>query len=446
MSTFTQIFLFSPLLSAITAVASAHALPAFPGAAGFGSSSVGGSGRHLHPPYSKVIAVTTLADSGAGSLRECVDAKVPRVCVFEVGGEIRLLSSLRVRFPYLTIAGQTAPAPGVHLTQAGIRIEASDIIVQHITVRPGGEPGSVSGEDRDAVAIGAAKGSRAERVMLDHLSLSWGVDENFSTWQATTKDVTISHSLIHEGLDHSIHPKGPHSKGALIGDDTQRVTMIGNLFAFHIERNPYLKPGSSVQFFNNFVYGWGPKGGWSLCNLSENTGSGRGAALDFVGNVYIPGPHSAALAPIYAKVASPETRVFVRDNLGPTRSNAAESEWAISSIPEQPTRSSDPLLGSPPADLLQASMVEADVLRNAGSRPAQRNAPDARVIQDIRERKGEIKDCVAGCPKAAGGWPLLVEARHTLKLPDAPYGDSDGDGFTNLEEWLYDQAQAVEVQ
>src|SRR4051794_31381387 len=92
-----------------SATASAPAAtPAFPGAIGWAAATTpGGRGG-------RIIRVTTLAADGPGSLREAVEAKGPRIVVFEVGGVIDLgQKTLTIREPFLTIAGQTGPSPGI---------------------------------------------------------------------------------------------------------------------------------------------------------------------------------------------------------------------------------------------------------------------------------------------------------------------------------------------
>jgi pectate lyase len=100
-------------------------VPAFPGAEGWGAEAVGGRGGQIGE-------VTNLNDRGLGSLRACVNASVPRTCVFRVAGIINLESPLRIQHPYITIAGQTAPGDGITLQGAGFTISTHDVIIRYI--------------------------------------------------------------------------------------------------------------------------------------------------------------------------------------------------------------------------------------------------------------------------------------------------------------------------
>src|SRR6476646_9353709 len=113
---------------ALLCAASAPAVPGVPGAAGFGMTTPAGRGG-------AVYRVTNINASGAGSLKACIDATGPRTCVFEVSGIIKLTTELTVRNGFLTIAGQTAPSPGIMIRGAAMKIHASDILIQHLRIR-----------------------------------------------------------------------------------------------------------------------------------------------------------------------------------------------------------------------------------------------------------------------------------------------------------------------
>src|SRR5205823_89168 len=166
-----------------------------------------------------VIPITTLAPDGEGSLRRALDDPRPRLVVFEVGGVIDLRgASLTVRHPHLIVAGQTAPDPGITLIRGALTVETSHVRIEHIAVRSG----NAAADD----ALGARRGSSGPvyDVVFDHCSATWAVDENLSVSgpadlvSETSHDVTLRSCLIAEGLSHSVHPKGEHSKGTLIHD------------------------------------------------------------------------------------------------------------------------------------------------------------------------------------------------------------------------------------
>ena len=255
-------------LAALLGVASLHAMaadsaiPAFPGAMGWAAQTPGGRGG-------RIIKVTTLAPTGPGSLREALDAKGPRIVVFEVGGVIDLgVETVKISEPFLTIAGQTAPQPGITLIRGGIDITAHDVIVQHIRVRPGdaGLP-KMGGNDFDAIStVGAYN------VIVDHCSLTWASDENLSAsgtrfkgdtpeqWRAgTSHRITFSNNIIAEGLAHANHIKGEHSKGSLIHDNARDILIVGNLYAQNVERNPFFKGGTQGWVVNNLIYNPGQR-------------------------------------------------------------------------------------------------------------------------------------------------------------------------------------------
>jgi hypothetical protein len=428
---------------AVPAIAAEHKTPILPNVRGFGAYTTAGSGRNLTPIRSRVYRVVNLADSGPGSLRECIDNRGPRTCIFEISGEIRLRSILRIRKPYLTIAGQTAPSPGITLSRGGLSLETHDVLIQHIAVRPGDHPDGVSPRFRDGISVGVAAPLAAHNIVLDHLSVTWAIDENVSTAYPTTHDVTVAHSLIAEGLYNSIHPKGPHSKGIMVGNDSKRITLYQNLIAANEERNPYIKPGASVEMINNVVYGWGPRGGWSLCNLSNHDGTPNPVSLTFVGNIYIPAPWSYMAPPIYASVLAPSSRVYVDDNILLSPGHTINHPWEITSIDEDTFRAEIPPLLSDMRTPLSSQAAYQQVLTQVGSRPRQRSTIDQRIVRDVEYRGGSLKDCLKGCSRAVGETKVAPGRSRRLRLPRSLFTDSDGDGYTELENWLHRMALRV---
>jgi hypothetical protein len=203
-------------------VAPAVSQLAFPGALGWAADTPGGRGG-------QIIRVTNLNSEGAGSLRAAIETAGPRIIVFEVGGVIDLnRRTLVAREPFMTIAGQTAPSPGITVIRGGMDVATHDVIIQHIRIRPGSAGQTISsGWDEDSLST-----QSASNLIVDHCTLTWGTDENLSAsgprftgttpeeWRAgTSHRITYSHNIIAEGLAHSTHSKFEHSKGSLIHDN-----------------------------------------------------------------------------------------------------------------------------------------------------------------------------------------------------------------------------------
>jgi hypothetical protein len=421
----------------------ATARPVIPGAVGFGTHTPAGRGG-------EIIRVTNLNDSGNGSLRACVNASGPRICVFEVSGTIHLESNLTVSEPNLTIAGQTAPAPGIMLRGAALLIKASDVLVQHIAVRVGDASDGPDFKVRDSLKI--VGDDTIRNIVIDHCSFSWGIDENVEVY-GEWDDVTISNSIISEGLHDSHHPNGPHGLGVLINArlSNSSASMIGNLIAHSWGRNPRSNAPEFV-LVNNVVYNAG-EAETMLFNdhglISKST---------VVGNVYLKGPSSPDFVkPVrligdtpYGTEILLGTKVFLADNFS---IHASDDPWSVVDNRTSFTRAlleALAILAWPDAfDALPSEEVLDHVLAHAGMRPAQRNNVDARIVADVRNGTGRIINCVADdgsarCDKNAGGWPSIPENRRTLTIPSDPHVDDDGDGYTRIEEWLHALAAEVE--
>lgn len=417
--------------------------PVIPGASGFGITTPAGRGG-------TIMRVTNLADSGAGSLRACATASGPRICIFETSGTIELQSNLVITNPNITIAGQTAPSPGILLRGGTLHIKASDVLVQHLVVRVGdpldGEPTSV----RDGLGINAP--SFIQNIVIDHCSISWGVDEVLQVWN-DWDNVTLSNTIISEPLHDSLHSKGPHGFAMLVDTTDGRLSVVGSLIAHSYNRNPRVGAASFV-FVNNVIYNYGA-GGMALFNAP-----GVPSSNSIVGNVYKKGPDSSATRTIRLDTSSdgksngmlPETRIYLADNVA---ADGTSDAWSIvdnkSSVDNSVLKAATPPVWPDGLTAIPTSndAVLNHVLANAGSRPAERDAVDARVMNDVRNGTGQIINCVSAdgterCNKNAGGWPVYAVNARPLSVPANPHGDDNGDGYTNIEEWLHEMAAAVE--
>jgi pectate lyase len=357
------------------------------------------------------VRVTNLSASGPGSLREALEADEKRIIVFEVAGAIDLnRRSLGIRNPYATVAGQTAPSPGITIIKGGIGIQTHDVILQHIRVRPG-EAGAAkkSGWEVDAIATG----SGAHEVLIDHCSVSWATDENLSAsgerfrgdsveqWrEGTSHRVTISHCIIAEGLDDSTHGKGRHSKGSLIHDNATEIAIIANLYASNRQRNPYFKGGARGVVVNNLIDNPGSAAiHYGLQSGEWGTHPWVTGQMTILGNVLSHGADTRSGLPLFSTNGTP-CEVCLKDNLA--FDQAGES---VSLTSGKYTATDSPPCWPPGLQCLPASEVREYVLANAGARPWDRDAIDRRIVQQVREGTGKIPDS----EQEVGGYPNLPE-------------------------------------
>jgi pectate lyase len=423
-------------------------LPVFPGAEGFGTRTPAGRGG-------KVLFVTSLEDSGPGTLREALAQSFPRTILFRVGGTIELRTHLMIAHPFVTVAGQTAPGDGICLKNAGLIITTHDVLVQHLRIRPGNE-GRVDADTNDALQLLGRAGDiqdGASNVVVDHCSLSWSEDEVINAWYGA-HDITISNCLISEALHRSRHRKATHSAGPLFGDGSYHVTLVRSLMAHNGFRNPLISDGGTHDVVNNVIYDWG--------NLATQIQDGdANTFVNVIGNTYIPGPSTepGAFEVIFTaggKRAHP--KIHLAGNIGPHRPSADLDEWALFRVgweeqqPDHaPFRAEQPF-PTWPVTVQPATGAYEFVLANAGATLPRRDAVDRRIAQQVRDRTGRIIDS----PKQVGGYPPLSggeapadsdqdglpddwERRMNLDPNDpADAGtDRDGDGYTNLEEYLH---------
>ena len=224
-------------------------IPAFPGAEGGGMYSFGGRGG-------QVIVVTNLNDSGPGSFREACETAGPRIVIFNVAGIIELKNRIVIRAPYITISGATAPGDGVCIAGNTVELETHDIVIRHMRFRRGATDAT---ERNDSIG-----GNPVGNVIIDHVSASWGLDENMSMYRhmhdqdgnpntpdlkLPTVNITIQNSIFSEGLN-TYH----HAFGSTIGG--LNSTFHHNLWASNTGRNPSVGMIGDFTFVNNVVFNY----------------------------------------------------------------------------------------------------------------------------------------------------------------------------------------------
>lgn len=374
-----------------------YGLPVLKGVAGFGLDSKGGSGG-------EIIRVTNLNRDGEGSFAAALEHKGPRIVVFEVGGVINLeRKSLRITDPFVTIAGQTAPSPGITLIRGGLSIQTHDVIIQHIKVRPGeAEQEKKSGWEVDG--IGCAKG--AWNVIIDHCSVTWSTDENISPsgprfdgsgpeeWRNNTSHkIVISNCIIAQGLSNSTHSKGEHSKGTLVHDNASEILITGNLYADNMQRNPLFKGGARGVVVNNFIYN--PGNAAVHFGLVEEEWEGHDWLTGIMvveGNCIEAGPDTRSSMP--AGSFRGPVEVFWENNIIPQDPERKE-------LNGDPTRIKTRPFWPKGLVLLPAGEVKKSVLENAGAFPWDRDDIDRGIIEGARSGSGRIINSEI----EAGGYP-----------------------------------------
>lgn len=379
----------------------------------------------------QVLRVTNLDSEGPGSLRAALAYEEPSIIVFEVGGIIDLQTKpLVISYPRVTIAGQTAPSPGISLIRGGISIRSHQVVIQHLRIRPGeAGHGKQSGWGVDALSTS----SGAHHVWIDHCSLTWATDENLSAsgrrfggpdlaaWrEATSHEIVFSHNLIAEGLSDSTHGKGEHSKGILFHDNVTRVLLLGNLLAHNMERNPLLKGGVQATMVNNFIYNPGVRAvHYNLLAWEWGDREPVAGRLTAIGNVLRAGPSSSEDLAFLMLGGNGDLAYFGDDNVAVDRlGNPLPRFGRYTTSAARIFEHQAPLDWPDGLEALPSVEVESFVLRNAGARPWERDEHDQRVISDVAEGRGRIIDS----EQEVGGYPVTEPSRQAF---DAAQWDLD---------------------
>ncbi len=436
-------------------------IPAFPGAWGGGMFTQGGRGG-------KVIAVTNLNDSGEGSLRAALEAEGPRIVVFRVAGNIKIHDDININFPYITIAGQSAPGDGVCI-MGTVNINTHNVVMRHIRVRRGIPQGG-QGDDN----IGG--GSPDHHIIIDHCSTSWGMDENISLYRRMrpsldgttqikdpTRNITIQWTISSEALDAHNHAFG----GTWGGNPS---TFHHNLFACNTSRNPSIGMSGPFDFRNNVIYNW---------RLRTMDGGDETSLINVINNYYKPGPATndnmrAVFARIeqrsmyspgsawaeggwYPKAQNRPGKWYVAGNIMEDNEELNNNNWAGMRGSERLARVNTPFEGWPVAPHETAEAAYQSVLKHVGATLPKRDAVDKRVTEMVFSGKpmtetGIIKDIseVGGYPELTydpekvpvdtdgDGMPDDWERQYKLDPENPADGamDTDGDIYTNVEEYL----------
>jgi hypothetical protein len=440
-------------------------IPAFPGAEGGGRFSFGGRGG-------KVYVVTSLEDSGPGTFRQACEAAGPRIVVFNVAGIIHLKRRIRVRAPYITIAGQTAPGDGVCIAGDTFGVETHDVVIRHMRFRRG----SMDVYNRNDSLGGNPVGN----IIVDHCSASWGFDENLSMYRhmydppdgskelkLPTVNITIQWSISSEALDTYNHAFGGTWGGL-------NCSFHHNLFACNTGRNPSIGMGHDFNFVNNVLFNWRHR----TVDGGDETSRGN-----IINNFYKPGPVTPLGQPISYRIVKPEFKrgknlthpepgkFYVSGNIVDGNEKVTKDNWDGGVQLEPPVYASgsvdmaallkearlDEQVPMAPIPIQPAKQAYDAVLAHAGATLPKRDPVDVRIIDEVRSGKAtagpkhdgiltDIKQ-VGGYPQYKGtpakdsdsdGMPDSWEIKCGLNPNDASDASKDlnGDGYTNIEKYI----------
>ncbi|MCD2423074.1 polysaccharide lyase [Niabella pedocola] len=417
-------------------------LPAFPGAEGGGKFVRGGRGG-------RVIVVTNLNDDGPGSFRWACEQGGARVVVFNVAGIIRLKSPVIVRAPYISIYGQTAPGDGICIAGETVWINTHDVIIRYMRFRRGE---TWVGRRDDAIG-----GNPIGNIMIDHVSATWGLDENMSMYRHMYNDstgkiedkfgtvnITIQNSIFGESLD-----TWNHAFGSTLGGEN--CSFMRNLWANNTGRNPSVGWNGIFNFVNNVVFNW--------VHRSIDGGDYR-AQFNIINNYFKPGPATPKDNNVGHRILKPESgrsklaykvygRAYVNGNVMEGYPEVTKDNWngGVQVEEEKNTgaytdyiRQSKPLI-MPALTILDAQTAKNYVLANAGATLPKRDAVDARIVKQVETGKiNNVPTCplpttqfehrrlpidsykigIITDPCQAGGYP---------EYKGTAYKDSDNDGM-----------------
>ncbi|MDR6736406.1 polysaccharide lyase [Sphingobacterium sp. 2149] len=428
---------------------------AFPEAEGGGKFTFGGRGG-------QVYVVTSLEDNGPGSLREACEKGGPRIIVFNVSGIIRLKTPLIIRAPYVTIAGQSAPGDGVCVAGESVWINTHDVLIRHMRFRRGE---TYVGRRDDAIG-----GNPVGNIMIDHVSASWGLDENMSMYRHMYNDstgkaeekrgtvnITIQNSIFSEALD-----TWNHAFGSTLGGEN--CTFMRNLWANNAARNPSIGWNGLFNFYNNVVYNW--------VHRSIDGGDYQ-ATYNIVNNYFKPGPATPLNQPVSYRILKPESgrsklpyvvfgRAHVKGNIVEGNEKVTANNWdggvqlenkkgdAMTYAEAQPyfaamsVKEPFPHASFP---VMTAQETYGFVLEHAGATLPKRDPVDTRVVGDVKNGKPvkllsnvklPEKDFEhRRLPKDSYKIGIITDISQVGGYPvykGTPYKDSDNDGIPDTVE------------
>lgn len=442
------------LVCAVSIQASADppVLPVFKGAEGFGTRTSGGRNGI-------VCKVTNLNDSGAGSLRDCIDNPKPRIIIFTTGGIIHLESNLTIRHPYLSIFGQTAPGDGILITgipaiqQALMTVATHDVVVQHLRFRTSLDAAPDCCSHVLTIAQADTHDNLAN-IVLDHCSFSGGIAGIIASTDNAT-DITLSYNIIGPGRKQAVKDaKESGNQGVFFkAAGAHAISLHHNLILHSQDSNPGLHTGNGiVDIVNNLIYNWERSG----AEISSQAGNMQ---ANLIHNLYIMGKDSQREVPeLTAQNAGKDYQLFLEENLSirdPEQPEPLPFNFSLLGWPTADWESNE-RFPAPPITTFKAPTLLDKLLPSVGATLPHRDALDRTAVNDTRKQQGNIPLCpgLPYCPTASAtttyasgsptpdkdddGIPDTWEQANTLdpEKPDATE-DRNVNGYSNIEEWIF---------
>jgi pectate lyase len=301
---------------------------------------------------------------------------------------------------------------------AGIGITTHDVIVRGIRIRVGDALEGENPSNRDALSINN-NSEPPYNIIIDQCSFSWAIDETVQLWYPC-HDITVQWCIISEGLHNSLHPKGAHSTGLIVGDHAKSVSVHHNLFAHNNGRNPLMKGGTTTEVINNVIFNWGT---WEATALSNFENIDATILCNILGNYYKRGPDNSRWKPLKLddERLKPGTRIYFTDNYGRDRMSDEIDDWILVDGNRQ-WKVDEPALPLSGITISTPNEIYETILNRAGANYPHYDAVDTRIIQDVKNNSGEIIDSQT----EVGGWPEYQEGE--------PPVDSDNDGMPDAWE------------
>ena len=401
---------------------------AFPSAEGEGKYTIGGRGG-------EILFVTNLNAKGKGSLRAACEAKGSRTIIFNIGGTIDLGGeNIIIKNDNITVAGQTALGDGIQIKNGGLSIQANEVIIRYIRIRPG--PAKIKGDALDIKSPN--RHNRKKNIMIDHVSAFWGVDETLNGG-SYSDNVTIQWSIIAEGLHCSTYDNEgrgeswkpckkiknkniwAHSRGSMITSDSRNITFHHNLIYRNYKRNPLIQ-SSDADIVNNVIV-----------NHQYQTFVQPFKAkvqINFIGNYFRSYIHKRPPIRIfnYNKGYDKISSIYYKDNYDAIfRTTTSQPETDIRIIHK--SKSKNNLDGEvqdratphifEPVETQPVHIAYNKVLNNVGANYPKRDSADQRIIDFIKS--GNAPKNLIDSPNEVGGWPQLKTGKGIK--------DNDNDGI-----------------